>query len=214
MLCLTAGAQVQLYVCHDDRCEVYDTEHIDSIIFHFDSFRIDGQQPYYAAQVDSIVLKHPSGLTMEERGWWGDMSDAESRFLTVLTIENGGFHFDYHVRFTFTANGNTCQTAVCELTFYERWQVEKFLYNEENEECSSGDNPYIYVKESLTGPRRFETWKMGDPVLPEGCSWEVSADSLALYSDCSPVLVGRPMNEVKQIVEAWLFQPSVRIDDP
>lgn len=215
MLCLTARAQVRLYVCHHDSCEVYDTEHIDSITFQGRNFRIDGQSPYSALQVDSMVFKQPANLTMEERGWWGDMREGESCFLAVLTVEHDNLHFDYQVKFTFTANDSICQTAKCELLFDEVWQCWLFFWEGESTTGAPGDgDPYIYVKETLTGPRRFETWKMDDPVLPEGCMWVVSADELAMWSNCSPVLSGRPMNEVKIIVEAWLFQPSVKIDNP
>lgn len=216
MLCLTARAQVRLYVCHHDSCEVYDTEHIDSITFLGRNFRIDGQSPYSALQVDSMMFKQPANLTMEERGWWGDMREGESYFLAVLTVEHDDFHFDYHVRFSFTANDSICQTAKCELLFDEEWQWILFFGKEDDTTGGppgEGD-PYIYVKETLTGPRRFEIWKMDDPVLPESCVWKVSADRLAMYSDCSPVLLGRPMSEVKIIVEAWLFQPLKQIENP
>ena len=227
VLCLTAGAQARLYVCHRDSCEVYDTEHIDSVIFQFDSFRIGGQPPYSAAQVDSIVFRQPYGLTVEERGWCGDMGEGESRFLAALTARDTDSPFDYHAEFTFTAHDSICQTAKCELTFDEEWECELVLLgkdygigSEEHEEDSEsapsgGGDPYIYVKETLTGPRRFETWPMGNPpVLPTGCIWETGDDGLSLRADCSPILADRPMYEVKQIVEAWLFQPYIKIENP
>ena len=119
------------------------------------------------------------------------------------------------MRFTITVRDSICQTAVCELLFDEEWQ-RLFFYGMEPEESTvdSAGDPYIYVKETLTGPRRFEVWVMGDPVLPEDCIWEIVSDSLALRSDCSVFLAGRPMSEVKQIVEAWLFQPLVKIENP
>ena len=179
-----------------------------------DSLRVDGQSPYSTAQVDSIVFKHPVTLIIEKRGWCDDMCDGESRFLTVLTVNNNNYSFDYHVRFTFTANDSICQTAKCELLFNEVWQKDLFLFPEILDTEDGGDDPYIYVKETLTGPRRFETWEMDNPVLPKDCMWEVVSDSLLLRSDCSAFLTGRPMSEVKQIVETWLFKPAVKKDNP
>lgn len=216
VLCLTARAQVWLYVCHHDSCEVYNPEHIDSITFHGDSFRIDGLPPYPFQQVDSMVLHRPADLNVEERGWWGDMREGESRFLAMLTIDFDDLHFDYHVRFTFTVHDSICQSAKCELLLNEEWQILMFVGEKGEATPTGGDggDPYIYVKETLTGPRRYEIWKMGGAVLPVGCLWEAATDRLALSSDCSSILTGRPMGEVRQIVEAWLFQPFVRIENP
>ena len=217
-LCLTVRAQERLFVCHHDSCEVYEMVHINSINFMGDSLRVDGQSPYSTAQVDSIVFKHPVTLIIEKRGWWDDMCDGESRFLTVLTVNNNNYSFDYHVRFTFTANDSICQTAVCKVMFDEKWHILAFFDSMGIPDPSSpgdgGGDPYIYVKETLTGPRRFETWEMDNPVLPKDCMWEVVSDSLLLRSDCSAFLTGRPMSEVKQIVETWLFKPAVKKENP
>lgn len=213
MLSLTAGAQERLYVCHHDSCEVYETSNIGSITFQNDSFCIDGQLPYPVSQVDSMVFKLPASLTIEERGWWGNMQEGESRFTTTLTCKLSNTSFDCHVQFILTALDSICQNVVCELTLDEERHINLFfLFGGELTEESGGNDPYIYVKETLTGPRRFETWTMGDPVLPEGCVWEATTDSLVIRSDCSMFLAGRPMDEVKQIVEAWLFQPLIQIE--
>ncbi len=217
MFGLTAKAQLWLYVCHHDSCEVYDTAYMDSITIQGKSFRIDRMPPYSAQQVDSMLLYSPADFIVEERGWWGDMYGGESRFLTVLTIEIGyeDLYFDYHVRFSFTAHDSICQTAKCELLFDEEWQMNLFfsLRLETTGGTTGGPpgggDPYIYVKETLTGPRRYEIWTMGDPVLPLDCIWEDDHYRLTLGSDCSSILAGRPMDEVRQIVETWLFQPTV-----
>lgn len=215
LLCLTVRAQDRLYICHHDSCEVYQTVHINSIILQDDSLCVDGQPPYSVHQVDSMTFTCPANLIMEKRGWWGDIQEGELKFLAVLTEKHPNSTFDYHVRFTITVRDSICQTAVCELLFDEEWQ-RLFFYGMEPEESTvdSAGDPYIYVKETLTGPRRFEVWVMGDPVLPEDCIWEIVSDGLVLRSDCSVFLAGRPMSEVKQIVEAWLFQPLVKIENP
>lgn len=210
VLCLNAGAQGQLYVCHHDSCDAYETAHINSITFSYDSIHIDCQPPYAIPQVDSIVFVKPRSLHMEERGWWGDMTEGEVRFLTVLT--DSTYRFNYHVRFTITAHDGFCQTAFCELAFDDAGQCK--LFREQRYTDASTNDPYIYVKGTLTGPRKFEAWVMGSPVLPIECTWAEAGDGLLLHSDCSAVLTGRPMSEVRLLVEGWLFLPTMTLTNP
>ena len=243
LTCLTAGAQERLYVCMPNQCHAYYTEHIDQLALTGDSILIDGQRPYAVAAIDSIVFCQPQ-LPIEEWGWQGNMHTGCSRFRAVMTSEanDSSYHpviyytaidsldrdttfidslyqsaqyFSYHVEFTFTATDSLCQSARCRLTFDEEWQKHLF-FRKSDATADDSDNPYIYVKGSQTGPRHFETWVMGNAVLPEACLWnEQPEDSaLQLSSDCTLLLLGRPMNEVKQIIETWLFQPAQIKDNP
>ena len=74
------------------------------------------------------------------------------------------------------------------------------------------DNPYIYVKETATGPRRFETWVTNGPVLPDGS--DLVLDGTMLWSDCSDLLAGRPIEDVQIIIEAWVHQQPKRVINP
>ena len=143
-----------------------------------------------------------------------DSLDRDTTFIDSLY--QSAQYFSYHVEFTYTATDSLCQSAQCTLTFDEEWQ--KYLFFTKSKSAYDGsDNPYIYVKGSQTGPRHFETWVMGNALLPEACLWsEQPAEdrALQLSSDCSLLLQGRPMSEVKQIVETWLFQPAQRKDNP
>ena len=78
------------------------------------------------------------------------------------------------------------------------------------------------MKGSQTGPRHFEMWIMGDPVLPADCLWDEQPEfppddepeRQQLSADCTPLLRNRPMDEVKLLVETWLFEPAEIMDNP
>ena len=50
---------------------------------------------------------------------------------------------------------------------------------------------------------------MDDPVLPGTPQWQ--QDGSHLQADCTQLLTGRPMGDVRQIVEAWLHQEGTKI---
>ena len=216
--CLTAGAQGRLFVCLPGKCHAFHMEHISGSTVSSDSIRLVGQQPYAMAVIDSIVFRQPA-LPTEERGWQGNMQTGVSHFRTVLKYEQ--YEFSYDVTFTFSSTDSLCQSAQCKLTFDEAWQKELFL-DLSTSGAETHNSPYIYVKGSQTGPRHFEMWIMGDPVLPADCLWDEQPEfppddepeRQQLSADCTPLLRNRPMDEVKLLVETWLFEPAEIMDNP
>lgn len=209
---LAAVAQQHVYVCHGTSCEAYEMRNILQITFAADSFRVDGRMPYATEQVDSIVFCQPQ-LATESMGWEGDLADGEAHYREVLT--DTVCHFNYHVEFIVSVSDSICQSAQCRLTFDEQWQLDAFMLERHTDATNTEDSPYIYVKGSQTGPRKFDLWVMGDPVLPADCKWQTTvAQPCVLAADCSSQLVGRPMSEVRLIIEAWLYQPAQVIDNP
>ena len=214
-------AQQQMYICRSGQADAYEVNCMLQLELETDSFRIR-QQPAYAMQeVDSIVFHRPA-LPCRELGWWGNMTDGQSLYKAHLKLvdnypELNGQDldmfefFEFDVLFIIEAQAGICQTVRCELRFIEEWMSEALqdmgvwsLID------GPGGDPYIYVKETATGPRRFETWVTNGPVLPDGCIWE--EDGTLHWSDCSELLSDRPMEEVQVIVEAWVHQPPKKIE--
>ena len=209
---LAAVAQQRIYVCQGTRCEAFETRNIIQITFAADSFRVDGRLPYAKERVDSIVFCQPQ-LATELMGWEGDLAGGEAHYRDVLTDTT--HHFNYHVEFIVSVSDSICQSAQCRLTFDEQWQMEAFTGEKPTDASNTDNNPYIYVKGSQTGPRKFELWVMGDPVLPADCTWQTTVmQPCVLTADCSSQLGGCTMNEVRLIIEAWLYQPAQVIENP
>ena len=227
MLFLSIGgnvmAQQQLYICRAGQADAYEMNCMTQLELEGNSFRIR-QQPAYAMQeVDSIVFHRPA-LPCRELGWWGDMTNGQSLYkaqLKLVDIYPIFYEFEYEgnvplfdVLFIIEAQAGICQTVRCELRFCEEWMSVAFPVTPEMDVwClidGPGGDPYIYVKETATGPRRFETWVTNGPVLPDGCIWV--QDGTMYWSDCSELLSGRPMEDVQVIVEAWVHQPPKRIE--
>lgn len=208
---LSAQAQKQLYVCLGDTCHAFSLEHLAAIVFRADSFQI-GQLPAYAiARVDSLTLVHPS-LSVQPLGWWGDMGSGQCSYRAQKSINLPEGETPYLVVFAFECGDSICLTAQCHLYFGSEATANAFITSESVD--SSGNNtgsadPYIYVKQTKTGPRKFEAWVMDDPVLPGTPQWQ--QDGSHLQADCTQLLTGRPVGDVRQIVEAWLHQEGTKI---
>ena len=213
-------AQHRMYICRFGQADAYEVSCMAQLEMKTDSFRIRQQPAYDIEEVDSIVFHSPE-LPVRELGWWGDMTDGQSLYKAqlrmdadVLDLYGYPHHefepFDYDVLFIIEAEGGICQTVRCELHFSEEWMSQIYLYLiEEKCDSSSGQDPYIYVKETGTGPRRFETWVSSDPVLPDESIW--NKDGTMLWSDCTDLLGNRPIEDVQEIIEAWVHQQPKKI---
>ncbi|MBQ9645503.1 MAG: hypothetical protein IJV24_03965 [Prevotella sp.] len=214
---LTAVAQQQMFICHQDSCEAFEMRHVGNINFADGFLFIEHMQPYSVSAIDSIVFAHPA-LTVSPRGWWGNLDEGTSR--CEARISDATLGFDYHVCFLFSAVGGICTQAACEVTFETESQKETFLENyfEEAVNGDCEDSPYIYVKETLTGPRKFELWTMSAPMLPmDACvypGYYAPEDPLILSVELNKQLVGRSMTDVRQIIEVWLYTPAVQTENP
>jgi len=208
-------AQHRMYICRLGLADAYEVNCMAQLEMETDSFRIRQQPAYDIEEVDSIVFRSPD-LPVRELGWWGDLTDGQSLYKAQLRMDANVFEFygadhdgfepfDYDVLFIIEAEGGICQTVRCELYFGEEWMSQTFLDLELNKSCDSTPNdPYIYVKETGTGPRRFETWITNNPVLPDESTWK--EEGTMLWSDCTELLSDRPMEDVQVIVEAWVHQ--------
>ena len=203
-LSLTVTAQQHMYICHADSCDTYDIQNVKEVTFLPDSFRVNEWIAYDIHQVDRIVFSQPD-LIMTQWGWWGIVTEGESSY--QATVFNKQLDFGYRVRFSISATSGYCQTALCEVFFEEEWMADNFmnLSSVITSDPEYDGDPYIYVKETLTGPRKFEVWVMDDPVLPKGRTWQ--KDGMKIVADCSQWLADRPMSEVQPIVETWVHQP-------
>ena len=198
-------AQQQMYICRAGQADAYEVNHMTQLEMMPDSFRIRQQPAYAIEEVDSIVFHRPD-LPCRELGWWGSMTDGQSQYKARLRAEIDGYEpFDYDVLFIIEAQAGICQSVRCELHSSEEWMAEALF------DKGKLDNPYIYVKETATGPRRFETWITNGSVLPNECHL-VLGDRM-LSSDCSNLLVGRPIEDVQIIIEAWVHQQPKKIDN-
>lgn len=208
-------AQRQIYICRGGQADAYEVSGMTQLEMMPDSFRIRQQPAYAIEEVDSIVFRHPL-LPCRELGWWGDVTDGQSFYKARLRAEidddpeayeldfDEFEPFDYDVLFIIEAQDGICQTVRCELHFSEEWMSMVFYYAKLFILKSGREDPYIYVKETETGPRRFETWRTNTAGLPYGYWWEEG--STMLQSDFSDLLTGRPMEDVQVIVEAWVHQ--------
>ena len=210
-------AQQQMYICRSGQADAYEVNGMTQLEMKPDTFRIRQQPPYALQEVDSIVFHRPA-LPVRELGWWGDMTDGQSFYKAQLRMDANVFElyrtepdefepFDYDVLFIIETEGGICQTVRCELHFSEEWMCQTFLWL--NDLPDSLGDPYIYVKETGTGPRRFETWITNNPVLPVENTWE--QEGTMLWSDCTELLSDRPMEDVQVIVEAWVHQQPKQV---
>lgn len=213
-------AQQQMYICRAGQADAYEVNYMTQIEMMPDSFRIRQQPAYALEDVDSIVSHHPA-LPCRELGWWGNMTDGQSQYKARLKADvkdikpfdyDGNEYIDYDVLFIIEAQEGICQSVRCQLHFSEEWMAEALLILLEDKGATISDSPYIYVKETGTGPRRFETWVTNGPVLPDGSNWV--QEGMALWSDCSSLLAGRPMGDVQIIIEAWVHQQPKRVTNP
>ena len=167
-------------------------------------------------QLLCIVFRRPQ-LKATERGWWGDLNEGASRY--EERFRDDMLHTTYHVSYRFTAHDGLCTVAECVIMFNsaEEWEdyMEHYVLSVPSVDIN---DPYIYVKETLTGPRRFELWVMSGPLLPvnvvkTGMVYEITDDHCPRI-DLTEQLVGRTMTDVRLIVEGWLYNPLVLTDNP
>ena len=208
-------AQQQMYICRAGEADAYEINCMTQLKMMPDSFRIRQQPPYAIEDVDSIVFHRPA-LPYRELGWWGDMTDGQSFYKARLIAETEEYEpfyepFDYDVLFIIEAQDYICQSVRCELHFSEELMKDMFL-DIFFDKISDTASPYIYVKETATGPRRFETWVTNNPVLPDGSEWV--QEGTMLWSNCSSRLAGRPIEDVQIIIEAWVHQQPKRVINP
>ena len=147
------------------------------------------------------------------------MTDGQSLYKARLRLDANVFElygtepeefepFDYDVLFIIETQGGICQAVRCELHFSELW-MRDILFEWWVGKTSDTTGAYVYVKETGTGPRRFETWITNSPVLPVENTWE--QEGTMLWSDCTELLSGRPMEDVQVIVEAWVHQQPKQV---
>ena len=206
----------ELYLCRGVEADAYELNAMMQLEMETDSFRIRQQPAYAIEKVDSIVFHHPL-LSIRELGWWGNMTNGQSLYKAHLSlgeiypeiygIDPGEIEpFEFDVLFIIEAQDSICQSVRCETYFSELWMRDMFYHAKALEVYDDDeDSPYIYVKETATGPRRFETWVINGPVLPKGSTWH--EDGTMLWADCTGMLSGRPIEDVQMIVEAWVYQP-------
>lgn len=204
---LAVHAQQPMYVCTTSGCDAFDMALMPSAVFAGDSIRIGHQPAYHVQQIDSIVFRRPQG-EVHELGWWGSMTDGTACYRARLEQPD----YQYDACYTFHVEAGICTSAECELCFAEQWMLTKFLQFGEMPTDTDTNDAYIYVKATQTGPRRFEVWVMGNPVLPFGGEWLIEGNTLTV--NCNEWLAGRTMSEVRQIVEAWVHQQATVIELP
>lgn len=220
-------AQQQMYICRAGQADAYEVNYMTQIEMMPDSFRIRQQPAYALEDVDSIVSHHPA-LPCRELGWWGNMTDGQSQYKARLKADvkdikpfdyDGNEYIDYDVLFIIEAQSGICQSVRCELHFDisdhpQELMILEYIrsYINRLSDSTKQDSPYIYVKETGTGPRRFETWITNGPVLPDGSDW--IQDGTMFWSDCSNLLADRPIEDVQIIIEAWVHQQPKKIYNP
>ena len=199
----------RMCVCIGNSWHAFDVSHIGEVTFRPDSFLVERYWRYAYEQMDSLVFRQ-SDFPAVELGWWGKMENDSCHYQDMFTWEEVA---DGLVDYRLTSVDSVCQSARCELWFPDEETAHQFWFTviQNPEDIYSGD-PYIYVKNTQTGPRKFEIWEMGGGVTPVGLTWEQSGCMLS--ADCTALLAGRPMSEVMEIVEAWVQQPAEKMLKP
>ena len=201
---LSVGAQKGIYVCQQDVCEVFDVHHVESVNFLPGTFCIGAFPPYDVQHVDSIVFSQPALTDLRERGWWGSDSDGELRYRARLVVPDLGY--DYEVCYYFEMEQGICMSARCIVLTPDKTAAEKMMVDNELFSSDTNDS-YIYVKQTQTGPRKYERWVMGcTQIFP--CYCLTTVEDKCLVASLSVFLGQRRLSELKTIVEAWVHQPA------
>jgi hypothetical protein len=208
MLYVSTSTQAQMFVCSNDSCESFDHTQDVTATFADDSLWV-GRLGYRIAAIDSIVFCQPSLQVIQPLGCWGNISNGSSQYIArSKDVDRIKDNPHIIVTFRFQAKEGICLSAHCfvSTTDDSALIVEDDGNEEETPEMdtSTNNDPYIYVKETQTGVRKLEVWIMYGPVLPNPELWEKSNQEWR--ANCSSLLVGRTMSEVKAIVETWLHQ--------
>ena len=202
MLTTKVGAQRTLYICQGEHCDAFGANAYNRLKFlDGDNLQV-GMRPAYAiADIDSMVFHTPQ-LDIRERGWWGNTADGLLCYKDSLKFLEAPFYFN--VLFSISVENGMCTAATCELRFDEPWMVEMFIPLDPTIGSESNSDAYIYVKLTQTGPRKHDVWTMTNAwsVWPWGCDYTV--EDTTIKADCS-LLAGRPIDEVVEIVEAWIY---------
>ena len=202
--------QPELCICQGDSCDVFEARHVGRVNFA-DGYVLVDHWLYDVQRVDSIVFARP-GLSATELGWWGDLDEGASRY--EVRFYDTKLQFAYHLTYRITAHEGLCQSASCTVTFSSDEQKERFeSYFTDITSGSGNSDPYIYVKETLTGPRKFELWTMSGPCLPSNVTGIEEHDK-QLGVDLTYLLAGRPMTDVLLIIEGWIYNPLIPMDNP
>ena len=209
--------QQELCICYADSCDVFEMRHLGDINLTNGFISVDSLHNYSMQRVDSIVFVRPR-LAATELGWWGDLDGGASRY--EARFYDVQLHFTYHVTYRLTALDGLCREAACTITFCSKEQRDEYAQSYlTNVSSDVNGDPYIYVKETLTGPRKFEQWVMSGPQLPTDAllasgGFEQTPDSSAIVVQLTSLLAGRPMSDVRQIIEGWIYNPLVKADNP
>lgn len=216
MFSIQVKAQQQMYICQGDTCDAFEVNGMNQMAFIPDSLQMGQQPPYVLVGIDSIIFHQPT-LTIRELGWRGDGQNGQSSFKAQVTAQSSVSNtWVYDATFTIDAAADSCTSARCTLDFAAEWMLTHVLGKNEEEPQHGGveiDPPYtdeyVYVKLTQTGPRKYEVWTMGPSVLPESCTWTLNGTQA--WSDCTNILKGRPMDEVRLIVETWVYQKLQKV---
>lgn len=217
LLTWTSQAQQTMYVClhgtplssssegAERIAESFDTRHVDAVMFHTDSILVDTWPGYPVQEVDSILFVPPTDTEVRERGWWGNADSGTLRYrLRLVNAEQG---FDHEACFKVSLHDGICTAANC--TFYTATEAEAEAL-QETINIGSGNDPYIYVKQTRTGTRLYEEWVMNTTLLiPLYCQLTVVGSTVV--ADLNALLQQRPLAEVKAIIEAWAHQVPDKI---
>ena len=213
---LHAKAQQELCICCGDSCDVFETRHVGALSFAAGYLTIEHMRAYAVQRIDSITFARPR-LAATELGWWGTLDEGSSRY--ELRYDDATLGFTYHVSYHFEAHEGCCTSATCDIQFANMGQRQTFVQTYlERPATDATNDPYIYVKETLTGPRKFELWTMTGPILPVEAitSYDITAahDNCTVDVPLDDLLAGRTMADVRLVVEGWLYNPLVKADNP
>ena len=197
MTCASISAHAQMYVCTKDSFDAFDHTKGTVTTFREDSLWV-GRLGYRIARIDSITFCTPAH-PVQALGWWGDVNNGLSQYTALSKDVDGMNEQACTVTFSFEAKTGICLAARCSIQSIDDSPIDPF----DPDEVSTGD-PYIYVKETQTGVRKFEAWVMNGPVLPNPELWVKSEHEW--WADCGSLLAGRNMGEVQTIVETWLHE--------
>lgn len=204
-----ASAQQTFYVCRGDSCDAFEANALNRITFTSDNCLHVGAHPAYPVDgIDSIVFLSPM-LQVCQLGWRGDTVDGTLSYEARQTFTEVAV--DCEVHYVIGLTDGVCQSAYCILTFPDEWTAKE-VYDECITEDAASDGDYVYVKLTQTGPRKHEVWIMYNEVMVDGVVWQLEGNMVK--GDCSQLLMGKPADEVVEIVEAWVHQQVQTIEIP
>lgn len=202
---LSAGAQKGIYICMPSACEVFDIRHVSKVTFTDVSVNVGTWPSYNVQDVDSIMFRKPSAMDAVERGWWGGQEDEPLHYrMRLVSTEMG---FDHEVSFDVTISDGVCVAASC--TIFADSEADALQLLAVIRKEPSENAPYIYVKQTKTGTRLYEEWRMNNTqIIPYDSPLQVCGNQLV--ADLTGNLGQRTLDEVTAIIESWAQQePTV-----